>query len=77
MNQNKQRKQLDAEAARAASMLLQDEVRARRAQERALAMGRTSKWQSVAETLREHPIRIGIGAPAAGVAIGRAKQSRT
>ena len=101
MNKTKHRKQSDvarrgslarlarsADAARDARTLLQDEVRARRDQERAMlafgmaraelpaTKGAQSTLQSVAETLREHPVGVGIGALAAGVAIGRAMQSR-
>jgi hypothetical protein len=84
-----------ADAARAARRLLQDEVRARLDQERAMrALGLAwlniaprqsersatkstqSTLQSVARTLLEHPIGIGVGALAAGVAIARAMQSR-
>jgi hypothetical protein len=102
MHETKQRKQSDvarrgsltrlahsADAERAALMLLQDEVRARRDQERAMpAFGldraerpatkaAQSTLQSVSQTLREHPVGVGIGALAAGVAIARAIQLRT
>lgn len=77
-----------ADATRAARMVLQDEVLARLDQERAMrALGlpktelrRTngvpSTFQSVFRTLLDHPVGVGIGMLAAGVAIGRAIQSQ-
>lgn len=99
MNTTKQRKQSnvaqrasldsrahDADAARAARMVLQDEVLERLDQERAMRAlglantdlratnGAPSAFQSVFRTLLDHPVGIGIGMLAAGVAIGRAMQ---